>query len=85
MLNSYLKSDTTAPIEQLTLLEEIQQKANSKNMQLPPSFYAHMALLYLENGKLDEFEKCLNTEKSIYPESSKYVEFLLKNVKKSEK
>ena len=80
-LYGYLKGDSKGHKEQIGSLEEPLQKARSQDMHLPPGYYAHVGLLHLEDGNLDEFKKFLEIEKELFPESAEYVGFLLKTFK----
>ena len=74
----YLKGDK-GPEESIQALEKTREIAKSKGTQLPPGLQAHLGLLYGLTGKSDQFEQCLEAERQQFPESSTYVEFLLKN------
>lgn len=81
-LYSYLKGDSKGTKEQIGSLDETLQKARSQDMHLPPGYYAHIGLLHLEDGNLDEFKNFLEMEREIFPESAEYVGFLLKTFEK---
>ncbi|MFT0213552.1 DUF4810 domain-containing protein [Pseudomonas sp. F1_0610] len=72
------KSSPEAQIEQL---EKGLNIANSKNAQVPPGYHAHLGMLYAEIGKMDQMVQQFKTEKTLYPESAQYMDFLLRNVK----
>ncbi len=55
------------------------ESAKATNLMLPPGFFAHLGLLNLEKGRGDNFVTYLNEEKRLYPESSRYIDFLLKS------
>jgi hypothetical protein len=65
------------PEEQITALEEEIQKARSKDAALPPGFHAHLALLYAEIGEQEQMIQELETEKTLFPESSSFMDFLM--------
>ncbi|MBB5018833.1 hypothetical protein HNQ59_002130 [Chitinivorax tropicus] len=77
----HLKGDGKGPEEQIAALESDLQKAQSKNAALPPGYYAHMGMLYLKTGKNDQVKQAFETEKTLYPESSTFMDFLLKKFK----
>lgn len=70
------------PEEQILALEEIQERATAQGKALPPGFRAHLAMLYGQTGQSERFVQQLETEKKLFPESSAYVDFLLKKVQK---
>lgn len=70
------------PEEQILALEEIRERAAAEGKALPPGFRAHLAMLYGQTGRSDRLVEQLETEKKQFPESSTYVDFLLKKVEK---
>lgn len=70
-----------SPQEEIAVLEEDASKAAAAGMALPPGFVAHLGLLYAQAGQLDKLAASLETEKQCFPESSTYMDFLLKNFK----
>jgi len=64
--------------EQIAKLEADIEKAASKNMDLPPGFQAHLAILYGSTGNSEKMRSNLEAEKRQYPESSTFMDFLLK-------
>ncbi|MCX2561811.1 DUF4810 domain-containing protein [Acetobacter farinalis] len=80
----YLKGQTD-PQAQITVLEKDVQKAQSKGLALPPGFHAHLGMLYATTGRTDLAQQEFSQEKTLFPESATYMDFLLKNLgKKSE-
>ncbi|MBS0960849.1 DUF4810 domain-containing protein [Acetobacter thailandicus] len=71
---------TTDPTKQILDLEKDEQKATAKNLALPPGFHAHLGMLYAADGKTDQAQQELNKEKMQFPESTTYMDFLLKNL-----
>lgn len=66
---------------QAEALERDLQKIMSTGKAVPPGYHAHLGLLYLSMGKDDQMVQQLRTEKTLFPESSTYMDFLLKNAK----
>ena len=79
-LYEHFKGDGSGPEQQLLVLEQQSQKAQAANAALPPGFRAHLALLCLLAGRDDEARAHLETEKVNFPESSQYMDFLLKRM-----
>ncbi|PKA68839.1 hypothetical protein ATI02_1640 [Pseudomonas baetica] len=76
----YFKSET--PTEaQAEALEADLQKIRASGKAVPPGYHAHLGLLYLSMGKDDQMVQQLRTEKTLFPESGIYMDFLLKNAK----
>lgn len=74
---AYFKGEK-GPEEQILALEEISTRATAEGKALPPGFRAHLAMLYGQIGRSEGFVEQLEGEKKQFPESSAYVDFLLK-------
>lgn len=80
---AHFKAQGKGPEEQIIALEAGAQKAAAKGAKLPPGYHAHLGLLYLNAGRTDQAVAALNQEKAQFPESTKYIDFLLNNMKKN--
>lgn len=69
---------------QAEALERDLQKIRSTGKAVPPGYHAHLGLLYLSMGKDDQMVQQFNTEKNLFPESGRYMDFLLENAKGGE-
>ena len=78
----HLKSESADPNKQIAILEADIQKAHAKNQALPPGYYAHLGLLYAQLGKDDQAQQQFETEKTLFPESANFMNFLMRNHKK---
>ena len=54
------------------------QKIRAGGGKVPPGYYAHLGLLYLEQGKGDQARQAFESEKAAFPEFGPYMDFLLK-------
>ncbi|WP_426236358.1 DUF4810 domain-containing protein [Pseudomonas sp. TWP3-2] len=79
----YFKSETPKEA-QAEALEADLQKIRASGKAVPPGYHAHLGLLYLSMGKDDQMVQQLRTEKTLFPESGTYMDFLLKNAKTGE-
>lgn len=77
----YLKG-TKAPEESIQNLEKVREEAKSMGKTVPPGMNAHLGMLYGLTGRTDLFEQHLQVERMQFPESSGYVDFLLKQTPK---
>ena len=75
----YLKGDGKGYPEQLADLEKGVEEAASENLALPPGYRAHMGMLYGQVGNYDKMMAAFEAEKSNFPESATFMDFLLKN------
>jgi hypothetical protein len=80
-LYEYFKADGSTPVAQLGVLEEQLQKTTAAGEAVPPGLHAHLGLLKLKVGNTDEAVAHLETEKRLFPESTPYMDWLLKRAK----
>lgn len=69
--------------EQVEKLEAHVVKARATNKALPPGLRAHLGMLHLEAGNPDRARELWLAEKTAFPESSPYVDGLLKRLDKA--
>ncbi len=76
-------SDTgKVPIEEQVInLEKDYQVARSTNQPVPPGYHAHLGYLYFQLGKTDQALQSFVTEKTLFPESTVYMNRLIKRIK----
>lgn len=76
-------SDTgKVPVEkQLEDLERDYQKARAANRPVPPGYHAHVGYLYFQLGKADQAVQSFETEKTLFPESTLYMDRLIARIK----
>jgi len=66
---------------QIEKLESGLQKIQASNKAVPPGYHAQLGLLYAQTGNGDRMIQEFQTEKTLFPESAPYIDFLLKNNK----
>lgn len=66
---------------QVTALEAGLQKIQAKGGAVPPGYHAQLGMLYLNLGKPDQMVSEFQTEKTLFPEATPYMDFLLRNVR----
>jgi hypothetical protein len=81
-VDAYFRGDKLSLDAQTQLMEEDLKKIQASGGAVPPGYYAHLALLYGQQGNLDQFANYVQTEKKQYPESATFMDFLLRNFKK---
>lgn len=81
-VDAYFRADKLSPDAQTQLMESDLQKIQVSGGAVPPGYYAHLGLLYGQQGKLDQFAQQMQAEKKQYPESETFMDFLLRNFKK---
>lgn len=79
-LYAHFKADSSSPEDQLRILDAQAQKSRASGAVLPPGFRAHLAMIYLRLGRDGEAKQELEAERANFPESTKYMDFLLKRM-----
>ena len=69
-----------SPPEQIRLLEAHAEKARGASAALPPGFRAHLGMLHLGEGNAERARELWLAEKAAFPESSPYIDQLLKRL-----
>ena len=77
-LYSYLKGEN--PGNQITVMERDRVRIEGEGRSVPPGFYAHLGLLYIQAGDDINALNCLQAEKLKFPESAPFINFLLRKV-----
>ena len=83
-VDAYFRTDKLSMDAQTQLMEDDLKKIQANGGAVPPGYYAHLGLLYGQQGKLDQFAQQMQAEKKQYPESETFMDFLLRNFKKKE-
>lgn len=81
-VDAYFRTDKLSTDAQTQRMEEDLQKIKASGGVVPPGYYAHLGLLYGQQGKLDQFAAQVQAEKTQFPESETFMDFLLRNFKK---
>lgn len=77
--DTLLRADPN-PDEQIRDLQAHAEKARANGSALPPGFRAHLGMLYLSTGNLNEARNLWQAEKVAFPESIPYMDQLLKRL-----
>ncbi len=67
--------------EQLNNLEHDYQVARADDKPVPPGFHAQVGYLYFQLGKVDQALHSFETEKTLFPESTIYMDRLIARIK----
>ena len=76
---SFFKAEDVTIEQQITVLEETIQTAAAKSKPIAPGVHAHLGMLYFETGNSAQGTAHFEREKALFPESSHYIDFLLKS------
>lgn len=74
-LYSYLSEDGDAT-EQISRLENLVQNSTQRGYKVAPGLYAHLGLLYLNNGNLGAANANFDKEVQNFPESKDFINFI---------
>ena len=74
-LYSYLNEEGDTN-EQISRLENLVQISIQKGYKIAPGVYAHLGLLYLNNGNLGAANANFDKEVENFPESREYINFI---------
>lgn len=74
-LYSYLNEDGDAT-EQISRLENLVQTSTQRGYKAAPGLYAHLGLLYLNNGNLGAANANFDKEVENFPESREFINFI---------
>ena len=74
-LYSYLNEDGDAT-EQISRLENLVQTSTQRGYKVAPGLYAHIGLLYLNNGNLGAANANFDKEVQNFPESREFINFI---------
>ncbi|KMV69281.1 lipoprotein [bacteria symbiont BFo1 of Frankliniella occidentalis] len=77
-LYSYYQRDKS-PEQQIESLNAIVEQAKAKNKPVPPGLHAQLGLLYVDTSRPDLAFQQFNAEKTQFPESAAYMDFLMRN------
>ena len=77
---AFLLREGISPDQQIQEVEAHAEKARAANAQLPPGLRAHLGMLYLSVGNPGRAFELLNAEKAAFPESTTYMDNLLKRL-----
>jgi hypothetical protein len=74
---AYFKAEDTTLEEQINILQQTIQAAANAGKPVGPGVHAHLGLLYFDTGNADLGKQHFEQEKVLFPESVKYLDFLL--------
>jgi hypothetical protein len=78
--DTLLKTDGGVDAEQIVQLQAQAEKARAGGAALPPGFRAHLGMLQLNAGNPAEARQLWVAEKTAFPESTPYIDQLLKRL-----
>lgn len=82
-LDNWFRQDVESAHTQLQKMKQDLAKMQAAGQKPPPGFRAHMGLLHGHLGDPVSLKLELEAEKTAFPESTAYMDFLLRNFKKA--
>lgn len=80
-LYEHFKNEDSAVTKEIDDIEKTIAETATNQLKVAPGIYAHLGFLYIQSGQVDTGLGHLVKEKELYPESTKYIDFLLNNAK----
>lgn len=77
----YAKPEKATPAQQVEVLEKDMQIAKANGLSVPPGFYAHLGYQHYQMGDTNRARSYFELEKQTFPESTTYVNLMLKKIK----
>lgn len=77
LYQDYSSPGKASPEQQIETLKVDLEKAKSANLPAPPGLHAHLGYLYAKIGKGDLATQEFQTEKKLFPESTKFIDTML--------
>ena len=81
LYQTYSKPENAGPAEQAAKLEEDLTKAAAKNLSPNPGLHAQLGYAYYQLGRTDAAEKEFVAEKTLFPESTVFIDRMLAKLK----
>lgn len=63
---------------QIEAIEATVQRAESQGQSVPPGLHAHLGMLYFNTGREGEAREQFGMEKQLFPESTHFVDYVMK-------
>ena len=76
---SYFKANEVSISQQISSVEQVIEQAAGKGKPVAPGVHAHLGMLYFESGNAGMGMSNFEQEKALFPESSVFIDFLIKN------
>ncbi len=81
---SYIEPGSVDARTQIEKLNADLQQAEANGKKVAPGIYAHLGMLYAEQGKREQSKEALLQEKVLFPEASVLIDGMLKRANKNQ-
>jgi hypothetical protein len=82
LYDMYTKPGKADPGTQVAKLSEDIERTQTEGKRVPPGVHAHLGYMYYLQGRTDNAQAEFETERELFPESSTFVEGILKRLRK---
>ena len=82
--DSYIKPGSADPQMQIEKISTDIQKSEALSKKVAPGIYAHLGFLYAIQGQQSESKEAFMEEKTLYPESSVFIDGMMSRAMKNE-
>lgn len=84
LYDMYIRPGKADPTTQIARLSEDITRTQAGGQHVPPGVHAHLGYLYYSQGQLDAAYEEFTTEKSLFPESARFIDGILARMKKKQ-
>ena len=74
---NFFKAEEVSIEEQISMMLALLQNAEASGRPVAPGAHAHLGMLYFETGNAADGLMHFEMEKTLYPESAHYIDFLI--------
>jgi hypothetical protein len=78
----YMRPGKADPTTQIAKLSEDIERTNAEGQHVPPGVHAHLGYLYYGQGQRDAAYEQFTIEKTLFPESTVFIDGVLARMKK---
>jgi hypothetical protein len=82
LYDMYAKPGKADPGTQVAKLSEDIERTKAEGKRVPPGVHAHLGYMYYLQGRPDDAQAEFETERELFPESSTFVDGILKRLRK---
>jgi hypothetical protein len=80
--DTYMRPGKADPTTQIAKLNEDIERTKAEGQHVPPGVHAHLGYLYYGQGQLDAAYEQFTIEKTLFPESTVFIDGVLARMKK---
>ena len=82
LYNMYAKPGKADPGTQVATLAEDIERTQAEGQRVPPGVHAHLGYMYYLQGRIADAQAEFETERHLFPESSTFIDGILRRLRK---